>query len=369
MQFWTSILLASFAQGLFLVVLLIYGRRLKTTAGVLFMLYLSAPALISLEYLSFTSGIYHTFPHLLGITFSLVFLIGPLLWFYTRAMLDDTFRLKLRDSWHLLFALANTIYSLPLYVSGASAKARVIDIFLAGQLPLHFNTKLLFTAHVLHLGIYLIFNEIQLRSKLRDHQWMSQYKERMDWLRFTRLITVVFLILMALAYLHAASRSRYSLMEIFTFAISNSVIIYIYAGMLFAKPGLVTGERLKKHKSSKLPEKEVETHLVRLRELIEVEKIFTAPELKLAEVATMMQISPHLLSQIINDHFQQSFVDYINFHRVEEFKKHLASADNEKFTLLTIALEAGFNSKTAFNVAFKKFTGLTPSEYKRLNTK
>ncbi|MFA8436978.1 MAG: helix-turn-helix domain-containing protein, partial [Marinifilaceae bacterium] len=68
---------------------------------------------------------------------------------------------------------------------------------------------------------------------------------------------------------------------------------------------------------------------------------------------------------IINQGHGLNFNDYINQFRVEEFKRLLQDPQFSKETLLAVAFEAGFNSKTTFNTAFKKFTGMTPSEYRR----
>jgi AraC-like DNA-binding protein len=99
---------------------------------------------------------------------------------------------------------------------------------------------------------------------------------------------------------------------------------------------------------------------------METEKIFTEPELKLNELADYLKISAHNLSQIINDSFNQSFIDYVNSYRVKEFQNRVQQPDSEKFTMLSLAHEVGFNSKSAFNAAFKKHTGQTPTEFKKL---
>jgi AraC-like DNA-binding protein len=60
----------------------------------------------------------------------------------------------------------------------------------------------------------------------------------------------------------------------------------------------------------------------------------------------------------------QSYYDFINQYRIEEFKNRLADPESERYNLLSIAFDSGFQSKGTFNSIFKKFTGMTPSEYK-----
>jgi AraC-like DNA-binding protein len=73
-----------------------------------------------------------------------------------------------------------------------------------------------------------------------------------------------------------------------------------------------------------------------------------------------------VLSQVINDLLNYNFNDLINSYRVEEAKKMLKDEGMSNFTIASIAYECGFNTLSAFNVAFKKFTGLTPSQFRSI---
>lgn len=87
------------------------------------------------------------------------------------------------------------------------------------------------------------------------------------------------------------------------------------------------------------------------------------PGLSLAELADGIAIPSHQLSRLINDHFGKNFFDYVNAYRIEAFKAHIERGDHASRTILSLALDAGFNSKTAFNRAFKKHTGMTPRDF------
>jgi AraC-like DNA-binding protein len=92
-------------------------------------------------------------------------------------------------------------------------------------------------------------------------------------------------------------------------------------------------------------------------------KPYLNPSLTLPELAAELQLPPHVLSRVINEGFGLNFFDFINAHRVEEVKQLMAAPQAQQYTLLALALEVGFNSKTAFNRAFKKHTDRTPSAF------
>jgi AraC-like DNA-binding protein len=98
-------------------------------------------------------------------------------------------------------------------------------------------------------------------------------------------------------------------------------------------------------------------------------KPYLNSKLTLAELSEISGINTHLLSRIINERHQQNFFNYINNFRIEEFKKIIDREESKNLTLLAIAYEAGFNSKTTFNTAFKKITNQTPREYFKLSVK
>lgn len=100
-----------------------------------------------------------------------------------------------------------------------------------------------------------------------------------------------------------------------------------------------------------------------LKELMQKEKIYTEPELSLSFLAEKLGTHPNYLSQVINEKERKSFYDYVNSLRVEEFKRLVQIAENKKFTIMSLALDCGFNSKSSFNKNFKKVTGQSPSEY------
>lgn len=118
-----------------------------------------------------------------------------------------------------------------------------------------------------------------------------------------------------------------------------------------------------KYLRSSLSEKIAREIQKSLTKAINEDRLFSNPEITLAELAQTLNVHPNNLSQVINTFEGKNFYDYINHKRIEEFKRIVALPESQRFTLLALALECGFNSKTSFNRNFKNATGLSPSEY------
>ena len=125
-----------------------------------------------------------------------------------------------------------------------------------------------------------------------------------------------------------------------------------------------TGEDQKRkyQKSSLNPEAAKSIHLA-LSQLMREKKPYTNPDLTLDELAQALNVHRNNLSQVINTYEKKSFYDYINSNRIEEFKRIVVIPENQRFSLLGLANNSGFNSKTSFNRNFKNVTGLSPTEY------
>jgi ligand-binding sensor domain-containing protein/AraC-like DNA-binding protein len=129
--------------------------------------------------------------------------------------------------------------------------------------------------------------------------------------------------------------------------------------------GKEKSEPKEKYKTSALLPETVEQVLPRLTRLMEEEKLYLNPDLTLKKLSERLHVHYNHLSQIINEHLGKSFNDYINAFRIEEAKQKLADPKEARKTVLEIAYDTGFYSKSVFNTAFKKFTGKTPSQFRK----
>ena len=99
----------------------------------------------------------------------------------------------------------------------------------------------------------------------------------------------------------------------------------------------------------------------------DVEKIYRREDISVSALADVLSLPPYQLSWVINEKMNTTFSRLVNSYRVEEVKKRLTAEREPDKTILEIAYEAGFATKTSFNRVFKKFTGTTPSQYRERN--
>lgn len=120
-----------------------------------------------------------------------------------------------------------------------------------------------------------------------------------------------------------------------------------------------------KYKGSTLHHEYAEECIAKLKNLVEVEKVYEDSDLTLQSLAQRLSLPPHLLSQILNERLKRNFADFINFYRIEEAKRLLKSPEGAEQKIDALAVEVGFNTMVAFYRAFKKYTGMTPTQYKK----
>ena len=158
-------------------------------------------------------------------------------------------------------------------------------------------------------------------------------------------------------------------MRLYDYLSITGMIIFIYTiGYLsFAIPDVhVSIHKLVKNKysNSTLTKEQSALYLKKLKVLMEKDKLYLHQNLSLVDLSEKIKISPNLISQIVNEELGHNFFDFVNQYRVIEAKRLLAIGKSEKFTIASIAYDAGFNNRTSFNNYFKKVTGITPSEYR-----
>jgi AraC-like DNA-binding protein len=318
---------------------------------VVFSILVGCSLIVSLQ-LSRYNQVYNNLVIILG---QLASLIGPLLFFYIRSLLCINFTFSKRYWYHFIPFTIFLLYTIAVIPTVQNASIWM------------YPGRFFITAAILIQNLVYLFaswKDIRLNG-LTLKLFLSYIdNSRLSWVRY---FTVGYILLWSAQLqvfigwdiLKHPQWCPYGLSLYFVTA------FFFFNGILFIalkKPE--TFYQGQKYQSSVLKQSDKEQYREKLISVMSEEKIFLNPSVTLSELAHKLEIAPCYVSQIINESFQQNFRDFVNKYRIEESKR-LLTQRNQQFNILGIAQEAGFNSKSAFNSAFKKHTGITPKEFKR----
>ncbi len=149
------------------------------------------------------------------------------------------------------------------------------------------------------------------------------------------------------------------------FVISAVAVLFIGGSGLYFHERKKAKRQRDKYKTSALDPEKADEIVPELLGLMEKEKLFLNPDLTLMELSKKLKIHFNHLSRIINEKFELNYNDFVNRYRIEEAKRLLTDPEQKETTILDIIYSTGFYSKSVFNIAFKKFTGMTPSEFRK----
>ena len=337
-----------------------------------------------LLYLGLYIGIYSFYSHELFIHFhllsisllSLFMLHGPFLYYYILTLVSDKRQIFKKDLFHLVpFILFNLYILIASFSPDISEKLNIEKLSLHNDPPLLFLFFLILTAFsgtVYFLLTFKLFKRLDINI---FNNFSNSADIDLDWLRkLVLLFGVIWTALVSVTVIHHVFHmfSMVFCTDGLFLSLSVFVILIGYFGLKQKKifttgDIIVSGDITKvqtKYSGSRINDSEAKQYSEKLKSHMELSSPYLNPDLTLPQLATEIGISTHLLSQVINEQFKLNFFDFVNQYRVETFKERIVNPEYGRFSILGIAFECGFNSKSAFNRIFKKYTGLTPSQYK-----
>ncbi len=292
-------------------------------------------------------------------------LYGPILYLYVRCVIFKDFKLSRASLLHLIPYLLLTIslFSFRTLTPGTG------DEIIKSDLPWQFYSISAFMYAHFFVYLGLTYTSLWKYRKIIKNKYSQIDQINLDWLSFSLntfgLVAFISLIhnFIALTKNEYVFMATLVLLLIFIFYFVNKVILKaLRQPEIFA--GIAQNET-DKYMGSNLTPGQVEEYKKRLLALIRTEKPFLNPQVNLAELAEKLSVSTKHLSQVINQSFNKSFFDFINAYRIQEVQQILKDSMDDKLTVLEAMYEAGFNSKSSFNTAFKKETGQTPTEFRK----
>jgi AraC-like DNA-binding protein len=338
-----------------------------------------------LLYLSLYTGIYGLFYnklftdfHLLSVSFiSLLLLHGPFLYLYISALIDPKARFGKEKLLHFVpFVLFNLFIVIASFYPEISERISLDHLESEHSAPLLLNVFLLLT--VISGPFYFVLSILLLKKlDINIFNNFSSYENvNLDWLRkLVYSFGFIWTVLMIFATLHHVFQmfSWIFCTHGLTLSLSAFIILIGYYGLkqkeIFIQypngnTEYVTEPRTK-YAGILLKDNEIEQYVSKIRHFMASEKPYLDADLSLPELANRLDIPSHHLSRVINEQFGANFFDFINQYRIEEVKARIDNPEYQNLSLLGIAFDSGFNTKSAFNRVFKKITGFTPSEYRK----
>lgn len=210
---------------------------------------------------------------------------------------------------------------------------------------------------------YLILSFSHFRKYILDEKKQLSYVQNTSKYIYAFLWSILlFLLIWAVSYVGdrimqiGLDKSIYIALGI---ALLSSVCVIAYYKLRF--PELFQLEELKS--AQRLSKSQVGELKSKIDALMSNQKTYLEPRLNLMDFSQKLDTSPHDISWFLNNILNKSFYDFINAYRIKEFIQKLEQGQHHTHTLLTLSIEAGFNSKSTFNKAFKEQTQQTPREY------
>lgn len=283
-------------------------------------------------------------------------LIGPMLYLYLKSISAKDFQFKIKHLLHLI----------PFFVFF------LIDILNRGNFPLSPDNRRHYITYCIQISIIAIQFFIYLVISYKFAQWQMKDgseekfpKDKMNpgWIRnVVFIISILWLIyvmycIQTFARIYIPTR----IVEAIYYSLFSYWILYNELhGQRITNINSLTA----RYKFSGLTTEDAIRYKSMILDYITKNELYKDHDVSLGRLAKSLSITPHILSQVINEQLSCNFNDLINSFRIEEAKKLLKNPGMSNITIAGIAYDSGFNTLSAFNTAFKKFTGVTPSQFR-----
>lgn len=371
LKFLDVILIVLFAQLLTLTPYLFFGKSKGRFSNRILGFFLLAKAICVTNFLSFR--IYDItleyIPHLFYFGTSFTILWGPLLYLYVKSLTTRSSAFSTMDIFHFVpFLLYFGWLTISFHVKDANAIREIMNNggFFSGVMWTNYYQ--VFYPYTL---IYTLLTIPLIRSYHKDakENFASMNKINLNWMIFI-VAGFTVKVLSDIWVFFAEYNTNSWLIGIYV----SRVVLFVFINILIFKslswPVVFGNEWVESngrrhHFSNQLKQR----YLERLIEVVEHEKLYLNPDITLEKLSGKMDVSPRTLSSLLNESLNQNFYDFINGYRVKESQRIFLSPEESSKTILEVLYEVGFNSKSSFNTAFKKYTKQTPTEFRRTNKK
>ncbi len=367
---WTSIFLVASIQGLFLSVLLLLHKKGNRTANRLLGIYIFLFSLMIAYFVAYWSGYSRVNVHVNEITDSFMFLYGPLLYAYLFVL--EKRKLPAKFYLHFIpFALQLLLF-IPFFIQDAPTKRILLHSAYSGEGVLNVIMKSLITLWMVSMVAYAVamIDLLKKDTQLLNRFAIIEEKMRNTWIRLVVIFFSAYVV-SEISYFILAFGGWMKWQYDYGISFAQTAFIYLVGYLGFRQPELFhtylesAKRKEPRYERSSLKEEVAKNHLEQLLQIMQNEKPYLDSELKIQQLAEKAGISSHHLSQVINEQLKQNYADFINSYRIAEARRLLSLPEYDSTKILHVAFDVGYANKATFNAAFKKFTGMSPTEFKK----
>ncbi|OKS85389.1 helix-turn-helix domain-containing protein [Mucilaginibacter polytrichastri] len=364
--------------------------------------------LSTVNYILIVSGMMKLIPWWYGYGIPLYPLIPPLAYLYVRGTIYRESRLKKQDYLHFIPNMVCLLAMLPFYFAGSAEKIKAVNAITQNvNYVYYYKTGLIppiwyFICRPLQSLVYQVL-QCRLVYLLAFRPGTLALKKQLNPKKITNWLVgfVLFqaVINIGVSILTVIACSNLSLQFNFigttkTPMVWESLLFFLFSLVLLFTPTILYGspltyqveynlddhddnihkdvsphgpgldnQLLVMDRGAEFSQEQLDEYSRQIEGYITRSEIFRKQGLSINELAVDLKLPSRTLSQVINQHYNQRFTDYINTYRIAYFKKLVVHGDFKVLTLESLALEAGFSSRSTFFSAFKKSTGLNPTDY------
>lgn len=338
----------------------------RLLAGIIFTVSMHLANLMILD-----TNLDNHYPELLWIPYSYLLGIGPLIYCYTLSLVEPGFSMRGVSFKHFIPVLCEVVFQ----VLQSTYSVWEDVIYYAVPTDFFFSA----TTYVVGFASILYYIDRSLDSIRERENWLLKYYSNLKgitlrWLynsiRHYRILWALWVPFAVLFLLFFRFQLQYLGLVIIIYALMIAITSLTYWMGIegFRQLEIIklrTGVDGKSTSYERMAQADIQNHVDRMNELMQIRKLYLIENLELRDLARELSQNPNLVSHILNTHFGVNFHEYVNRFRVEEVKTRITDPAFKHLTILGIALESGFNSKTSFNRVFKQMTGMTPTQFQR----
>ncbi len=284
-------------------------------------------------------------------------LIGPFIYFYFGSVFDREFHFGLKSLIHFVPFIIISIYLVGVFY--------ILDELPSKTVFSERNIGIIFLVQSF-IYLFLSYNKLKLHRNTKPVYYMIQ-RPFSNWLKLLLTAFITIWLININMFIVFDLYEKFTLLPILNIVNYFVLFIILNSIVFFSLKNSAIFTSVKKYENSSLSMFEKQDNAQKHISYMENEKLYLNPLLTLSHLSKKLLINRGHLSQIINETFHQHFNDFVNSYRIQESKRIMKDPANRKMNILEIAYKVGYNSKSAFNRAFRKHAGVTPKEYRNNN--